>query len=171
MTTNRDEDERPERRAKDSRAKMSVLVEPADANSLGNMAGGRVVHLMDINAAVAAARHSGRIAVTAQMDEIVFDAPVPVGEIVVCQSAVNFAGRTSMEVETNVYVENRKTGKRTRCVSATMTFVAMNENMKPVVVPRILPETPEEERRFHEAQQRREGRLRRREERRSGGRS
>ncbi len=170
MTTNHDASERSERRASDSRAQMSILVEPADANSLGNMAGGRVVHLMDINAAVAAARHSGRIAVTAQMDEIVFDAPVPVGEIVVCESAVNYAGRTSMEVETNVYVEHRRTGKRTRCVSATMTFVAMNEHMKPVEVPRVLPETPEEERRYREAQNRREERLRRREARRSGGR-
>jgi acyl-CoA hydrolase len=147
---------------------MSVLVEPADANSLGNMAGGRVVHLMDINAAVAAARHSGRIAVTAQMDEIVFDAPVPVGEIVVVESTVNYAGRTSMEVATNVYVENRQTGRRTRCVSAHMTFVAMSEEMRPVEIPRLVPETPEEQRRYREAEKRREARLSRREARRRG---
>jgi len=147
---------------------MSALVEPADANVLGNMAGGRVVHLMDINAAVAAARHSGRIAATAQMDEIVFDAPVPVGSIVVSESVVNYAGRTSMEVETNVYVEDRATGRRTRCVSAYMTFVAMNEDHEPVEVPRLLPETPEEERRYREARRRREERLRRRAERREG---
>jgi acyl-CoA hydrolase len=163
-----DDETRPEKRAAESRARMSNLVQPIDANVLGNMAGGRVVHMMDIVAAVAAARHSGRIAVTAQMDEIVFDAPVPVGEIIVCESFVNYAGRTSMEVETNVYVEHRKTGKRTRCVSAYMTFVAMNDRMEPVVVPRLLAETPEEQRRYREAEARREQRLRRRAERRAG---
>jgi acyl-CoA hydrolase len=147
---------------------MSLLVQPADANVLGNMAGGKVVHMMDINAAVAAARHSGRIAVTAQMDEIVFTAGVPVGAIIVCESFVNYAGRTSMEVETNVYVEDRATGRRERCVSAQMTFVAMSDDMKPVVVPRLVPETPEEERRYREAAERREERLRRREARRRG---
>jgi acyl-CoA hydrolase len=168
VTETRDDDGRGERRAADSRARMSILVEPADANSLGNMAGGRVVHLMDINAAVAAARHSGKIAVTAQMDEIVFTAPVPVGEIVVVESTVNFAGHTSMEVGTNVYVENRQTGHRTRCVSAHMTFVAMNDEMKPVAIPRLVAETPDEQRRYREAEQRREERLQRRDARRSG---
>lgn len=162
------EESRGERRASESRARMSRLVEPFEANVLGNMAGGKVVHLMDISAAVAAARHSGRIAVTAQMDEILFDAPVPVGSIIVADSVVNFAGRTSMEVETNVYVEERGTGRRKRCVSAFMTFVAMNESMEPVVVPRLVPETPDEERRFREAEQRREERLRRRDSRRKG---
>jgi acyl-CoA hydrolase len=160
--------ERREKRARESRAKMSLLVEPADANVLGNMAGGRVVHLMDICAAVAAARHSGRISVTAQMDEIVFDAPVPVGEIIVVESSVNYAGRTSMEVETNVYVEHRETGRRTRCVSAFMTFVAMSDAMEPVVVPALCPETPEDDRRYREAERRRTERLRRREARRRG---
>jgi acyl-CoA hydrolase len=160
--------DRFEKRAAESRARMSRLVEPSEANVLGNMAGGKVVHLMDICAAVAAARHSGRIAVTAQMDEIVFDAPVPVGSIIVVDSMVNHAGRTSMEVETNVYVEERGTGRRTRCVSAFMTFVAMNESMQPVVVPRLVPETPDEERRSRAAERRREERLRRRADREPG---
>ena len=159
---------RAARRASESWSRTSLLVQPAEANVLGNMAGGRVVHLMDINAAVAAARHCGRICVTAQMDEIEFVRGVPVGAIIVCESFVNHAGRTSMEVETNVYVEDRETGARERCVSAFMTFVAMNEAMEPVEIPRLIAETPDEQRRYGEAERRREERLRRREERRRG---
>jgi acyl-CoA hydrolase len=138
---------------------MLELVLPSDANLLGNMLGGRVMHHMDICAAIAAQRHAGQVCVTASVDRIDFLAPVRVGELLVLKSSVNFAGRTSMEVGVLCQAEDPRTGARRHTASAYFTFVALSQDLKPAEVPAVRPETPLEERRHAAARRRREARL------------
>ncbi len=136
------------------------MVFPNDANPLGNAMGGRVMHWVDICAAVAAGRHARTPVVTASVDKIDFVNPVPVGGIIVMRASVNFAGRTSMEVGVKVWQEERATGERKHVVSAYLTFVSLDpDSRKPREVPPILPKTAEEKRRFHDAKHRRELRI------------
>ena len=136
------------------------MVFPNDANPLGNAMGGRVMHGVDICAAVAAGRHARTPVVTASVDKIDFVNPVPVGGIIVMRASVNFAGRTSMEVGVKVWQEERATGERKHVVSAYLTFVSLDpDSRKPRDVPPILPKTAEEKRRFHDAKHRRELRI------------
>ena len=143
-----------------SRVEMTEMVFPNDANPLGNAMGGRVMHWVDICAAVAAGRHARTPVVTASVDKIDFVNPVPVGGIIVMRASVNFAGRTSMEVGVKVWQEERATGERKHVVSAYLTFVSLDpDSRKPREVPPILPKTAEEKRRFHDAKHRRELRI------------
>jgi len=141
---------------------MTEIVLPNDTNPLGNIMGGRVVHLIDVAAAVAAGRHSRRPCVTAAIDEIVFHAPVPMGSVLVIRASVNLAGRTSMEVGVRVESEDRRTGERRHCASAYLTFVALGDDGLPTEVPPLVARTREEKRRMEEARRRREERLARR---------
>jgi acyl-CoA hydrolase len=145
-----------------SRVTMTEIVLPNDTNPLGNIMGGRVVHLIDVAAAVAAGRHSRRPCVTAAIDEIVFHAPVPMGSVLVIRASVNLAGRTSMEVGVRVESEDRRTGERRHCASAYLTFVALGDDGLPTEVPPLVARTREEKRRMEEARRRREERLARR---------
>ncbi|MBL8734306.1 MAG: acyl-CoA thioesterase [Planctomycetes bacterium] len=150
----------PARPVADSRVEMTEIVFPNDANPLGNAMGGRVMHWIDICAAVAAGRHARTPVVTASVDNIDFHNPVPVGSTVVLLASVNFAGRTSMEVGVKVWQEERATGARKHVVSAYLTFVSLDPaNKTPRPVPPVLPETPDEVRRFEAAKQRRALRL------------
>lgn len=142
-----------------SQTEMLELVLPSDANILGNALGGRVMHHMDICAAIAAARHAGHVCVTASVDRIDFESPVKVGELLVLRASVNFAGRTSMEVGVRCDAEDRRNGERRHTASAYFTFVALDDDLNPTPVPRLLPETPLQERRFEEGRRRREQRL------------
>lgn len=142
-----------------SQTDMAQLVIPSDANILGNMLGGRVMHHMDLCAAVAAQRHAGRVCVTASVDRIDFIAPVRVGELLVLKASVNFAGRTSMEVGVICVGENARTGESRHTASAYFTFVALDDDLNPTPVPPIQPVTPVELRRYDEAQARRARRL------------
>ena len=146
-----------------SRAEMLELMFPNDANPLGTVMGGRVMHFIDVAAATAATRHCRGTVVTASVDHIDFRAPVRVGDLLVLKASVNYAGRTSMEVGVRVEVENRMTGERRHTSSAYLTFVAIDGSCRPVPVPPVLPETEDERRRFEEAGRRRESRLRARE--------
>jgi acyl-CoA hydrolase len=139
---------------------MLELMFPNDANALGSIMGGRVMHFIDVAAAVAATRHAQRPCVTASVDHIDFRAPVHVGDLLVLKASVNFVAHTSMEVGVRVEVEDRHTGLRTHTSSAYLTFVALSEQRKPVPVFPVLPESDEEKRRFHEAERRRAERLR-----------
>lgn len=143
---------------------MTELVLPNDANPLGNMLGGRVLHLIDIAAAIAAARHCGRPCVTASIDGVDFLHPIKVGHVIMLKAQVNWAGRTSIEVGVEVYSDDVwYTGQRTHTCSALLTFVALDAvTGKPTAVPPVLPETEEEKARYLGAQSRREERLRRR---------
>jgi acyl-CoA hydrolase len=138
---------------------MAQLVIPSDANILGNMLGGRVMHHMDLCAAVAAQRHAGRVCVTASVDRIDFVAPVRVGELLVLKASVNYAGRTSMEVGVLCVGENARTGESRHTASAYFTFVALDDDLVPTPVPPIQSITPVERRRYDEAKARRAGRV------------
>ena len=138
---------------------MTELVLPNDTNQLGNLLGGRLMHWIDIAAAIAAARHSSRVCVTASVDELNFHHPIKLGEIVILQASVNRAFRTSMEVGVVVTAQNLRHGTVRRANNAYLTFVAIDDNGAPVAVPPVQPETQDEIRRFEDAQKRREARL------------
>ncbi len=143
---------------------MIELVLPNDTNQLGNLLGGRLMHWVDIAAALSAQRHSNRISVTASMDEMSFLGPVKLGQVVHLRACVNHAFRTSMEVGVHVDVEDFKTGDTRHVSTAYLTFVALDEFGHGIAVPEVIPESEDEKRRYEAANARREQRLRRREE-------
>ena len=142
-----------------SKVVMTELVLPNDTNPLGNCMGGRVMHLIDVAAAISARRHAKTTCVTAAVDEIVFHEPVPMGSVLVLSANVNLACRTSMEVGVRVELESLKSGIRRHCASAYLTFVALDETGRPTPIPPLTPETDQERRRQTEAEARRARRL------------
>ena len=152
--------ERRKRPVQDSRVEMTEIVMPNDANPLGNAMGGRVMHWIDVCAAVCAGRHARTPVVTASVDNVDFLNPVPVGSVIVLLASVNYTGRTSMEVGVKVWQEERPTGHRNHVASAYLTFVSLDpETRKPRVVPFVVPETDEDRRRCAEGEARRKARL------------
>ncbi|MBV8072252.1 MAG: acyl-CoA thioesterase [Acidobacteriaceae bacterium] len=147
------------RRVSESQSEYYEVCLPNDANTLGNMLGGRVMHLVDLCGAIAAIRHSRCAVVTASVDQMTFLHPVRIGELVKLKSQVNRVFRTSMEVGVKVWVEHLHTGEQRHTSSAYLTFVALDRAGNRVVLPQIVPETPEEQRRFDEAAERRAYRL------------
>ena len=141
---------------------MTELVLPNDANQLGNLHGGRLMHWIDIASSIAAQRHSGRVCVTASVDELNFHLPIKLGEVVTLKASVNRAFRTSMEVGVLVTAQGLHQHTPLRANNAYLTFVAIDETGHPVPVDEIVPETPDEKRRYEEALVRRENRLSRR---------
>ncbi len=144
---------------RESVSEYSELALPNDVNQLGNVLGGKVMHLVDLAGALAAIRHARRPVVTLSVDSLRFLHPVHSGELVILQSSVNRVFRTSMEVGVKVTTENLLTGHRLHTCSAYLTFVALDENGKPTPVTPAVPETEEEQRRYREAGARREYRL------------
>jgi acyl-CoA hydrolase len=138
-----------------SRTEMVEVVLPQDANALGNILGGRVMHLMDIAAAIAAHRHSHSYAVTASVDYVDFRNPIRVGELIVLKSSVNRDFNTSMEVGVKIFSENILTGEHKHTTSAYVTFVAIDENRQPKTVAPLILETEDDRRRWREAGERR----------------
>ena len=138
---------------------MNELVLPNDTNTLGNLMGGRLLHFMDICAAIASQRHSNRVVVTASVDNVDFQSAIRLGEVVVMEAVVNRAFTTSMETEVNVWAEDTTTGERRKCNRAFYTFVAVDQNGRPIPVPPLAPETDDERERYEAAQRRRELRL------------
>jgi len=116
---------------------MTEYVLPQHANALGNVFGGQIMGWVDLCAAICAQRHSGRIAVTAFVDDLKFEQPVKVGEVVRLEARITATFRTSMEVAVNVEGEDSRTGKRWSCVSALLTFVALGDDGKPIPVPAL----------------------------------
>lgn len=144
---------------RESRAEMTEMVLPNDANPLGAMLGGRLMHLMDMAAALAGHRHSRSYLVTASVDHLIFRHPVRIGQIVVLKSSVNRVWNTSMEVGVKVFAEDILTGQRTHTCSAYLTFVALDEQGNRRGIPPVIPESEEEQRRYRQAEERREYRL------------
>ena len=142
-----------------SRSEIVEAVLPNDANPLGKMLGGRVMHLIDIAGALAATRHSNSHVVTASVDYMDFRFPIDVGEWIVLKSSVNRVFRTSMEVGVKVFAENVLTGEQKHTSSAYVTFVAIDHNRKPKPVPPLILETVGDQRRYDEAGDRRRMRL------------
>lgn len=147
------------RPVRDSISEYSELAMPNDANPLGTLFGGKVMHLVDLAASLAAARHSRRPVVTASVDSLEFIHPVHIGQLLVLRSSVNRVFRTSMEVGVRVSVEDLRTGEVRHTCSAFLTFVALGDDGQPVRIPPVIPETPNEKRRFDQAGDRRRYRL------------
>jgi acyl-CoA hydrolase len=147
------------RTVRESLSEISEIALPNDANPLGNLLGGRVMHLVDLAGALAASRHSRAAVVTASVDQMTFLHPVHIGQLLILKSSVNRAFRTSMEVGVKVFVEDLRTGDVRHTSSAYLTFVALGPNNERVPVAPVIPETPEQKRRYEEAGMRREYRL------------
>jgi len=144
------------RPVRESQSEMTQLVLPNDANPLGALLGGRLMHWIDLAAALAAHRHSHNYVVTASIDHLDFLTPVQVGDFVILRSSVNRVFHTSMEVGVTVLVENYIAGTQSRVSSAFLTFVAVDRFGRHLPVPPVVPETDQEKRRFDDAGRRRE---------------
>jgi acyl-CoA hydrolase len=140
-------------------SEYSELALPNDANGLGNVLGGKVMHLVDVAGAMAAMRHARQPVVTASVDSLHFLHPVRIGHLIMLRSSVNRVFRSSMEVGVQVETENLMTGARLHTCSAYLTFVALDETGRAAAVAPVIPETETEKRRYREAGERREYRL------------
>src|SRR5271154_6322396 len=149
----------PGRFVRESVSEYSEFALPTDANTLGNVLGGKVMHLVDLAAALAAVRHARCAVVTASVDQMTFLHPVHIGQLIVLRSSVNRVFRTSMEIGVRVEVENLLTGHVKHTSSAYLTFVAIDKDGTRLPIPPVIPETQTEKRRFLEAEQRRTYRL------------
>lgn len=132
---------------------------PNDTNGLGNLMGGRLLHHMDVCAAIVSQRHANRVCVTASVDTVEFRGPIHLGEVLVIEGFVNRAFTTSMEIELRVWAENPREGTRRRCNTAFYTFVGVDDEGDPVPVPPVAPSSDEEHARYEAAARRRELRL------------
>ncbi len=142
-----------------SQHETSEIMMPQHANVLGHVFGGVILSMMDKTAAVAAIRPARGNCVTVSVDRVDFREPIHVGDLVVMHASVNYAGRTSMEVGVRVEAENLISGVRRHTNSCYVTFVAIDRNGRPVEVPKVIPETDLERRRFAAAVERRRRRL------------
>jgi acyl-CoA hydrolase len=144
---------------RESISEYSELALPNDANGIGNLLGGKIMHLVDLAGAIAAMKHCRNVVVTASIDHMDFIHPVRIGNLVRLRASVNRAFRTSMEVGVKVWVEDLITGAEKHVSSAFLTFVAIDTSGASVPVPAVIPETDDEKRRYEQAGQRREYRL------------
>src|SRR3984957_6617178 len=152
-------EEQPSARpVRDSQSEMAELVLPNDANPLGALLGGRLMHWIDLAGAMAAHRHSRNYVVTASVDHIDFLVPVRVGALVILRSSVNRVFISSMGVGGKVYVENYIADTAQHVASAYLTFVAIDATGKHLKVPPVIPETDEQQRRYDDAGRHRENR-------------
>ena len=138
---------------------MAVMMMPADANPQGQVHGGTIMKLIDTAAAAVAHRHARSHVATARIDSVNFLAPVEVGDLVTFKASMNAAWHTSMEVGVRVETENLLTGKVTHTSSAYVVLVALDQDHAPRPVPELISQTPNEQRRRAEAEDRRERRL------------
>ena len=139
---------------KNSHVVMHELVLPNDTNVLGNVHGGRVMCLMDICAAMSAYKHARQPVVTASVDRLDFLAPAKKGDILILKSSVNYAHKTSMEIGVRIDAESPFTGEVRHTATAYLTFVAIDDKNKPTKIPKIIPETEDEKRRYERAKNR-----------------
>jgi len=140
----------------DSQSEMNEIVLPNDANPLGALLGGRLMHWIDLAGALAAHRHSRNYVVTASIDHLDFWTPVHVGDLVVLRSSVNRVFTSSMEVGVKVWVENYLADESRHVSSAYLTFVAVDAAGHHLKVAPVIPETNEQNRRYEDAGRRRE---------------
>jgi acyl-CoA hydrolase len=145
--------------AKESLTVTNEIVLPNDTNTLNNMMGGRLLHLMDISAAISAQKHCNNIVVTASVDNVSFRHPIKLGDVVYIESQVTRAFKTSMEVRIVVWAQNIPSGTKLMSNEAFYTFVAIDENSNTVPVPKLIPESEEEIQLYISALHRRELRL------------
>lgn len=146
------------RPVRDSQSEMTEIVLPNDANPLGALLGGRLMHWIDLAGAMAAHRHARSHVVTASVDHIDFLVPVRVGDLVSLRSSVNRAFQTSMETGVKVFVENYIADTAQHVASAYLTFVAIDAQGNRLKVPAVIPESEDQQRRYNDAGRRRESR-------------
>ncbi len=138
---------------------MNEIVLPNDTNTLGNLMGGRLLHWMDICAAIAAQKHSNETVVTASVDSVSFKESIKLGDVVTLEAWVSRAFNTSMEVFIEVYAQNIPRNEKIKCNEAYYTFVALDSRNKPVKVPELQPVTEIEVEKYDGALRRRQVRL------------
>jgi acyl-CoA hydrolase len=144
----------------ESATDMVQVVLPNDANPLGFILGGTVMHLIDIAGAIACHRHTRSRVVTVAVDDLQFLHPIKVGDLIILKSRVTCVFNTSLEVHVDVYSEEALTGRQMRTSSAFLTFVAVDDNGQRLPVPALIVNTDEERKVCEEAHARRELRLR-----------
>lgn len=140
-------------------ATTTHLVLPENTNTLGNLMGGQLLNWMDVTSAISAHRFCRRVVVTAAVNNVSFDRPIGLGDIVTIEAKVSRAFSTSMEVYMEVFVEGQTDGKKHKCNSAMYTFVAVDQLGSPINVPELVPESDLEKKRFKSALRRRQLRL------------
>ncbi len=136
----------------ESAVEARYLLMPDQANPYGTAFGGAIVAWIDMVASMAAQRHCGREVVTVSIDSLSFKEPINIGDHVVLKASVNYVGRTSMEVGVQVSREDPYTGQKITATTAHLTFVALDKDKKPSPVPRLIPETEDEKRRYANAE-------------------
>ena len=146
-----------------SRVTLSQLMHPEHANLLGNVHGGWIMKLVDEAAALACMRHAQKKVVTVAIDSMTFRRPIRLGDLIILDAEVLYAGRTSMEAEVHVQAENPITGERTHTNTAYLVYVALDDYGQPSSVPPLMAETEAEEQRMEEAKERQAQRLKQRE--------
>jgi uncharacterized protein (TIGR00369 family) len=139
----------------DSQVVMSQLMLPTDANTAGYVHGGTILKIADTVAYACATHHAGNYCVTASVDRVDFKEPVKIGELVTFKASVVYVGKTSIQVGIRVEAEDIRTCKKRHTNSCYITCVALNNRGKPTKVPKLRIRTPEEKRRWREAEQRR----------------
>ncbi|MEP7363140.1 MAG: acyl-CoA thioesterase [Acidobacteriota bacterium] len=150
------------RPVRESYFEYAELALPNDANPLGTLFGGKLMQWVDLAASISAARHARCAVVTASIDSLTFLRPVRIGQLVILRSAVNRVFHTSMEIGVKVFVEDLVSGDVQHVSSAYLTFVAISRDGSRVALTPVVPETPDEQRRFQHADERRQYRLARR---------
>ena len=139
-----------------SKAVLTEIVLPNDTNNLNNLMGGRLLHWMDIAAAITAHRHCNRTCVTASVNNVSFEHPIPKGSIVTLEANISRSFSSSMEIFIDVWIEDNLSGSKTKCNEAIYTFVAVDAMGKPAKVEAVNPETELEKKRFEGALRRRQ---------------
>ena len=139
-----------------SKATLTEIVLPNDTNNLNNLMGGRLLHWMDIAAAITAHRHCNRTCVTASVNNVSFEHPIPRGSIVTLEANISRAFSSSMEIFIDVWIEDKLSGNKTKCNEAIYTFVAVDSMGRPTQVAEVKPETQLEKKRFEGALRRRQ---------------
>ena len=142
-----------------SRISLSQLMHLEHANLLGNVHGGWIMKLVDEAGALACMRHAQRKVVTVAIDSMTFREPIRIGDLIILNAEVSYAGRTSMEAVVHVIAENPITGERTYTNTAYLVYVALDDYGRPTAVPGLRAETEEEKRRLQDAQERQNRRL------------
>lgn len=146
-----------------SRIQLAQMMMPEHANTHGNVHGGWIMKLVDEAGALASTRHAAHRTVTVAIDQMVFRHPIHIGDLVLFNAEVTYAGRTSMEVEVNVIAENPISSEQIHTNAAYLVYVAIDDNGKPTRIPSLIAETPEEQARMDAAVERHSRRVSQRE--------
>ena len=151
-----------EKTVAESQVEIAQVMMPEHSNPAGNVHGGYILKLVDQAGAIAAARHTHTNVVTASVDRMDFISPAYVGNVIFAKASINYVANTSMEVGVRIEAECLRTGTHTHIGSAYLTYVALDEHDNPIQIPRIIPETKEQKRRYQDAIERREKRIKKR---------